>query len=110
MQKIRTYSCYSTDVATILSKQIKLARKQHKWTEADVAERAGVSLSTIKRIEKGDMTCAIGLVLEVATLVGVRLFGDDSVARTTLKERIDDKIALLPKTIRNVQKKVDDDF
>jgi transcriptional regulator with XRE-family HTH domain len=98
------------EVSLLLGKQIKLARKRCKWTEAELAERSGISLSTIKRIEKGDVTCAIGLVFEAAVLVGVELFGGANTSLHVLKERIDDKIALLPKTIRNNSKKIDDDF
>lgn len=110
MNQIRTYSRYNTEAVILLGKQIKLGRKQRKWTEAELAERAGISLSTVKRIEKGDMTCAIGLVFELAMLVGVKLFSGDTLTLETWKERIDDKIALLPKTIRNIQKELDDDF
>ena len=110
MDKIRTYSRYNIEAVTLLGKQIKLGRKQRKWTEVELAQRAGISLSTVKRLEKGDMTCAVGLVFEVAMLVGVKLFGGDNLTLETWKERIDDKIALLPKTIRNIQKELDDDF
>ena len=110
MDKVRTYSRYNIEAVTLLGKQIKLGRKQRKWTEAELAQRAGISLSTVKRLEKGDMTCAVGLVFEVAMLVGVKLFSNDNLTLETWKERIDDKIALLPKTIRNTQKELDDDF
>lgn len=94
----------------MLGKQIRLARKQRKWTEAELAERSGISLSTIKRIEKGDITCSVGLVFEAATLVGVNLFGGRDISHEDLTQRLDDKIALLPKVIRNTMQKVDDDF
>jgi transcriptional regulator with XRE-family HTH domain len=110
MKKVRIYSRHSVDAVTILGKQIRLARKRYKWTEAELAERSGISLSTIKRIEAGDMTCSIGLVFEAATLAGVNLFGDSGIAYVDLKARIDDRIALLPKTIRSTSQKVDDDF
>ena len=110
MGKIRTYSRYNIEAVILLGKQIRLGRKQRKWTEVELAQRAGISLSTVKRLEKGDMTCAVGLVFEVALLVGIKLFGSDGHHIETLKERIEDKIALLPKTIRNIQKELDDDF
>ena len=94
----------------MLGKQIKLGRKQRKWTEAELAQRAGISVSTVKRLEKGDMTCAVGLMFEVAILVGVKLFSGDNFTLETWKERINDKIALLPKTIRSIQNELDDDF
>lgn len=110
MAKARTYSRYSSEAATLLGKQIKLGRKQRKWTEHELADRAGISRATVQKIEKGDLTCAIGLVFEVATLVGVTLFDTENTSLTMLLERTDDKIALLPKAIHKSRKTVDDDF
>ena len=110
MIKSRVYSHYTIQTATLLGKQIRLRRKQRKWTESELAQRAGVVRATIQKIEKGDVNCAIGLVFEVATLVGVKLFAEDSHVLTDIINRTDDKIALLPKSIHNHKKEVDDDF
>ncbi len=110
MAKTRTYSRYSVEAATLLGKQIKLGRKQHKWTEHDLADRAGISRATLQKIEKGDMTCAIGLVFEVATLVGAKLFDTENTSLIMHIERTDDKIALLPKATHKSKKIIDDDF
>jgi len=110
MAKARTYSRYSTEAAALLGKQIKLGRKQCKWTEHDLADRAGISRATLQKIEKGDLTCAIGLVFEVAALVGVKLFDTENTSLAMHIERTDDKIALLPKAIHKRKKVVDDDF
>ncbi len=110
MSKARTYSRYTIEAATLLGKQIKLGRKQHKWTEHDLADRAGISRATLQKIEKGDLTCAIGLVFEVATLVDVKLFDTGNSSLATHLERTDDKIALLPKAVRKSRKAVDDNF
>lgn len=109
-KKVRIYSGYSTEAAILLGKQVKLGRKQRRWSEAELAQRADISVSTVKRIEKGDMSCAIGLVFEVAALVGIKLFSDDHISVTALMERTDDKIALLPKTIHSKRNKIDDNF
>ncbi|TVZ37622.1 helix-turn-helix protein [Alteromonadaceae bacterium 2753L.S.0a.02] len=61
----------------MLSERIKLERKRRKWSESNLAERAGVSRATLQKIEAGEMTYAIGLVFEVAALVGVTLFESD---------------------------------
>lgn len=110
MLRVRSYSKYACEAAALLGRQIKLGRKQRKWTEHDLAERAGISRATLRKIEKGDMTCAVGLVFEVAALVGVNLFEAD---KPSLKRQIayaDDKIALLPKSIHEPKRRVDDDF
>ena len=110
MAKTRTYSRYSTKAASLLGKQIKLGRKERKWTVQDLADRAGISRATLQKIEKGDLTCALGLVFEVAVLVGVKLFDSESSSLATYLERTDDKLALFPKSIHKSKKVVDDDF
>ena len=77
MAKQRTFSKYAQEAATLLAEQIKLGRKQRKWTEKNLADRAGISRATLQKIENGEMSCAIGLVFEVATLVGINLFEQD---------------------------------
>jgi len=110
MTKTRAYSRYSTETANLLGKLIKLGRKQRKWTENELANRTGISRATIKKIEKGELTCAIGLVFEAAALVGVNLFDTENTSLATQLERTSDKIALLPKAIHKSRKVVDDDF
>ena len=110
MTKAKVYSQYCIEAAALLGKQIKLGRKQRKWAEHDLAERASISRATLKKIEKGDLTCGIGFVFEVAVLVGVKLFESDHASLTIQLDRVDDKIALLPKAIHNRRKVVDDDF
>lgn len=109
-KKERAYSRYSTNAIVLLGKLIQLARKERKISERDLADRAGMARSTLQRIEKGDLTCEIGLVFEAATIVGITLFDDDSRFLTMQIERADDKIALLPKAVHKPKKIVDDDF
>lgn len=110
MSTARTYSRYSTEAALLFGKHIKLARKQHQWSEQELAERAGISRATLQKIENGELSCAIGLVFEVAVLVGIKLFEADSAGLTHYIDRIDDKIALLPKSIHKTPQEIDDDF
>jgi len=110
MVKQRTYSKYALEVATLLGEQIKLERKQRKWSEKNLAERAGISRATLQKIESGDMSCSIGLAFEVATLVGVNLFEQDKQPLSRNIEQTRDKIALLPKRIKVKTKVVHDDF
>ena len=110
MTQARPFSKYTIEAVKLLGKQIRLGRKQRRWSEAELAERAGIARATLQRIEKGDMGCKVGLVFEVATLVGIKLFDAES---ETLKGRIheaDARIALLPKHIYPSRKPVDDEF
>ncbi len=110
MTKQRTYSKYAQDAVTLLAEQIKLGRKQRQWSEKNLAERAGISRATLQKIESGKLSCAIGLVFEVATLVGVNLFEQDRLPLSRNIEQIRDKIALLPKRVKVKTKVVHDDF
>lgn len=110
MTKARTYSRYGLEAAALLGKQIRLGRKQHRWSESELAARAGISRATVQKIEKGDMTCAIGLVFETAALVGVRLFDPEAASLAGHLERAEDKLSLLPKAAHKKRKAVDDDF
>ncbi len=109
-KKERIYSSYNIEAVTLLGKLIQVARKEHKISESDLADRAGIARSTLQRIEKGDLTCEIGLVFEVATIVGIKLFDADSRFLSMQLERADLKIALLPKAVHKPKKSVDDDF
>lgn len=110
MKKQRIYSKYAKEAAFLLGQQIKLSRKRRKWSEANLAERAGISRRTLQKIEAGEMTPAIGLVFEVATLVGVHLFEQDNQRLATSIDLTRSKISLLPKRIRAQTKVADDDF
>ena len=110
MSKARAYSKYAIEAEALLGKQIKLGRKQRKWTEQELAERAGIARATLQKIEKGDPGCAIGLVFEVAALVGVKLFDADEVTLAERHGRVDDRLAVLPKSVHKRKAAVVDDF
>ncbi|WP_395782162.1 helix-turn-helix transcriptional regulator [Aquidulcibacter sp.] len=106
----RTYSRITRDVLTLLGSLIRLGRKQRKMSEADLAARVGIARSTLQLIEKGHPKVEIGLVFEAATLVGVPLFVDEPSRLASEQSRIDDKLALLPQSVRVPRSKVKDDF
>ena len=110
MSKQRIFSQYALEAAALMGEQIKLGRKQRKWSEKNLADRAGISRATLQKIENGEMSCAVGLVFEVATLVGVKLFQPDSLPLSKHIEHTRDKIALLPQRIKSTKKAVRDDF
>ena len=56
----RHYSAYSRNAAHLLGKQIRLCWKEKRWTETELAGRAGISGATLEellhcaeRVEKG---------------------------------------------------------
>lgn len=106
----RVYSPQSIETVRLLGKRIKLERKERGWSEHALAERAGISRVTLQKIEKGDLSCAIGLVFELAALVGIQLFASDQASIQVQHTMVDGKIALLPRSMRNNKQVVDDDF
>lgn len=107
---LRTYSRTTREALSILGREIQLARKQRKMTEAELAERVGIARSTLQLIEKGHPKVEIGLVFEAATLVGVPLFVDEPSRLAPEISRLDDKLALLPRSVRRSRSEPRDDF
>ena len=110
MARQRTYSRYTQEATILLGELIKLGRMQRQWTEKNLADRADISRATLQKIERGNMSCAIGLCFEVAVLVGVKLFEPEKFPLSKHIEQTQDKIALLPKRIKIAKKAVYDDF
>ncbi|ODT74413.1 MAG: transcriptional regulator [Pelagibacterium sp. SCN 64-44] len=109
--RVRTYSFLTEEALRLLGKQIRLARKQRGMTESDLASRVGIARSTLQLIEKGDPRTEVGLVFEAATLVGVPLFVPEATTLSPQLERVDDKLALLPHSVRRrASQEVNDDF
>lgn len=111
-KKKRVYSRYTKDAAALLGKDIQLGRKARKFTASDFADRVGISRITLQKIEKGDLKCELGIALEAAALAGVKLFDVDPSSGSLggRLESVNDKLALLPKSIRKRRKEVDDVF
>ena len=106
----RAYSGYSRAATALLGGLIRAARIERGLTAREVAERAGISRGLLQRIEKGGPKCEIGVVFEVAALVGVRLFEADETALSRRLSDTRDKLALLPKSVRRKSGPVRDDF
>jgi len=107
---IRTYSRYSRDAVVLLGALIREARLARKLTAQELADRAGISRGMLQRIEKGNLKCEIGSMFEVATIVGIKLFDADESRMTRCLRQINEKLTLLPKSVRKKSKVVHDDF
>ena len=106
----RAYSRYTQTASALLGGLIRVARIKRKYTAQEVADRAGISRGLLQRIEKGNLKCEIGMVFEVAAIVGVKLFDADQSTLTKHLHRTEEKLELLPKSVRNKSKAVRDDF
>jgi transcriptional regulator with XRE-family HTH domain len=106
----RTYSRYGREALVVLGQLIRINRIQRKLSIQGLAERVGVSRDLMQRIEQGDPRCGIGFVFEAAAICGVPLFEAD---RSRLSMRVSEqqeKLRLLPKSVRHPKTAVKDDF
>ena len=105
----RSYSSNTLDALKVMAQLIHLARKKKGLTAQALADKAGVSRGLIHRIERADPKCGIGVVFELASLLGVRLFSVD-IPLSVLGETLESKIAVLPKAVRTNAPVVSNDF
>ena len=111
MKRVRTYSRVAQLVVELLGKRIRANRKERRMSERELAERAGISRSTLRKIERGDMRVELGVTLEAALIVGVPLMGapDISMLRTE-RAWLNDRLALLPQRVRRQEPELVSDF
>ena len=102
------FSPVTLEAARLLGSRVALARRERRWTLAELAERVGTSVVTIRKVERGDPTVGLGTALEAAALVGVTLFHEDPARRSLEAEVVQARLAMLPASVRRVV--VDDDF
>jgi transcriptional regulator with XRE-family HTH domain len=105
----RTLSPLAREAALLLGANIRLARRQRRWTLQELAERVGVTAVTMRKVESGDPSVRLGIAFEAAALTGVPLFDEDRARRRIEAGRVEDRLAVLPKLIRRPTE-VDDDF
>jgi DNA-binding XRE family transcriptional regulator len=110
MPRKRSYSRVTHQALAVLGKLVRAGRAERGLTAQELADRAGISRTTLSSIEKGAPGPEIGIVFEVAFLVGVRLFEYDERTLHMHNARLDEKLALLPKSVRHTVKEADDGF
>lgn len=109
MKRTRPYSPLALEAGRLLGAQVAAARRERRWTLDELAERVGVTRTTMSKVERGDLTVGLGVAFEAAALLGVPLFSDDDNRRRAEAARIDDRLTVLPRSVRK-PRQVDDDF
>lgn len=104
----RTYSRYTLEAIQLLGQQISIGRRERRWSQAELAERAGISVRTLNRVEHGDPRVTVGTAFELATLTGVALFQSDRERLSMDLDRTRAQSTVLGRVRRSG--KVDDDF
>lgn len=107
----RPHSPYAAEAARLLGARIRLARRERRWSQDELAARAGITARTLSKIERGDLSVGLGAAFEAAALVGVPLFDADRSRLSTELDRAAARSALLPRPSRaRSDTDVHDDF
>lgn len=97
----RSWSRTTRALGELIGRQVTLARRRKRWTEAELATRARLSRSTIVKIEQGKGNVALNAVLEVCWLLDVPLLGvSDLKAAETLLHRVEADLELAVQRVR----------
>ncbi len=103
------YSPTVYEAAELLGSQITQARLARRWTVRELAERVGVSPTTLQKVERGTPSVALGTALDAATLVGVPLFYADSSRLADEAARVRHP-AILPRRVSHRRERLDNEF
>ena len=106
----RSYSRYAREATELLGHLIRSTRIDRGMTIAELAERAGISRGLVYRIESGDMGCSIGASFELAAILGIPLFDADPQTLSRHLANLQDRLSLLPQSVRPSTKNLKDDF
>lgn len=99
------------DAVRVLGLEVARARRARRWSQAELAERAGVSRETVRKVEHGGSAVAIGTAFDLAALVGVELFGASPGELPLLVRRGEERLAVLPSRVRKrADLELDDEF
>ncbi len=109
MTQRQNISPIAVEAAKLLGANVRLERRQRRWTVAELAERVGVTEATMLKVEHGDPGVRLGIAFEAAALVGVPLFDENRSRREVEAARVEDRLAVLPERVRQ-PRDVDDDF
>ena len=106
----RPYLSATIDAARVLGQQLAIARREQRRTATEVAERAGTTRVTLRRVERGDPAVGMGIYFEVATVLSVPLFGREGRDLAELAAQGQRDLALLPARVHVSLGELDDVF
>ena len=97
------------EAAELLGAEVRRARLERRWTVRELAERAGISPTTLQKVERGDPSVSLGTAFDAATLVGVPLFYTDDSRLADEAARLR-RPTLLPRAVRRPRRELDNEF
>ena len=81
----------------MLGQQIRAERRTLRWTQAQLAERAGMARKTLMEIEQGSTRSTIGMVFDLAGVLGIPVVGAST---PDGRAGIEARLAVLPARVR----------
>ena len=94
-------------IARALGSRIRAARVRRKIRQADLAARTGLSRSSIQAVERGELSCSLGIFLHVLWNLGladeISLIADPGLDREGLSLALDveKKRVFVPRKVDN---------
>ena len=126
MKNTPALSIATREALSLLAARLELARRERGLTQADLAERAGISINTLKAVLHGKPQVAIGTVFEVAAILQLplyetllqsqedqtdpRMLSGASQEQRKEKALLNTKLKLLPERVHRKKAGIDDDF
>lgn len=99
-----------TDILLVLGNNIRKIRKEFGWTQADLAEKSGISVPFMTQIELGRKSASLEVVQNIAAALNIsykQLFEENTVAPNQEKANL----SLLEQNIASsVVKKIHEEF
>ena len=106
----RVLSRQAQTAVKLIGTEIAQARRERRWSVEGLAQRAGVSPVTVRAVEHGSPTVAVGTVFELAVLTGVPLFVSEAAELRRQLAVSRDRLALLPKRVHEAAREISDAF
>lgn len=107
---VRRHLPAATLAAKALGAMITEGRRERGWTAADLADRLGTTPPTMRRIEQGEPSVALGLMLDAAVLTGVPLFSASAAEMSRVAQDAVNRAALLSDRRPARSRPISDDF
>lgn len=99
-----------TDILLVLGSNIRKIRKEFGWTQADLAEKSGISVPFMTQIELGRKSASLEVVQNIAAALNIsykQLFEENIAADNQVKTNL----SLLEQNITSsVVKKIHEEF
>ena len=96
------------DVLASLRKLVRLARQREEWTQADLARRSGVPMTTISRLERTGLASTDTLFKVLFALNRLDAFADmlkDQLRLVKFPKTLEGDSGLMPKVVQRVRHK-----